>query len=935
MGNFRWLHLSDFHVGKDDYGQIKLFQYILKHIQDCQEKDIIPDAIFITGDVADKGKKEQYDLFMNEFILPLKNIYEKVPKIYIVPGNHDVDREQCKLAAASLYDVLNGKQINFFDISAAGLSARNEIRNRFLCFQNSFTEELCFPVNGIFEEKGYFKDIQIKEDKTIGIIGLNTSWLSCSKDDKEKMTPGKYMLEEALAEIADSDYKLVLGHHPLSWFQPEQRQQIHTLLARHKAIYLHGHMHKNSGEYACALNTAFLTLQGGAAFQAREDEIYYNALQWGELDFEDRTIRIIPKKWGAFNQEFMPDFSDRLPETFREEGKDSYLFPMAVSVIGHIDKNSLEVPKKAPAGWHLMDEAFVKDRTEPAEESILKYFDGKEPSYNDIFSDFIPKRTVVSKIKNEFMKCNADGEIKCMMITGAGGEGKTTVLLQTARILVEEGWRALVLRQPGKDTQLYEKQILNMTKEGTWVICVDNCFTVAEKLFEMMKLLSHRGQKNVHFLLCSRDIDWNDSAAHRLPWREFANYSICRLRGIDKEDAEKIIAAWTKLGEKGLGKLKDLSAAEAQEKLLLSSQNEEQTGETGEGALLGALLSARYGDELQNHVRNMLLRLQMIPVKNETLLDAFAYIVAMHSERFSFLSKTVMAQIYNFELKHVKKYILGPLGDEAASAVSGDIIYTRHILIAKAARKIMDEEFHIDFDEIFIELVSAAVEAAQKGNYIEGLEKWRFISDNFLNKNNSLAIRIDKKILDIERYSPYIVVHLSSLYRTMEQPEMAMKLFREVSYAVDHRPFFCEWALVEANMDNKAASICLSALALSDQVAKKPIDVKNACMNLYSIGRTFMGMYFMFKNTDYLYAADAAAAIGKKINQEDGDIKNLKNSTQKELEKEKIPKKRASYKQDLQKGISLAAKDREIEFAEWIPHIEGLEYKRLFALAGI
>ena len=24
MGNFRWLHLSDFHIGKDNYGQIKL-----------------------------------------------------------------------------------------------------------------------------------------------------------------------------------------------------------------------------------------------------------------------------------------------------------------------------------------------------------------------------------------------------------------------------------------------------------------------------------------------------------------------------------------------------------------------------------------------------------------------------------------------------------------------------------------------------------------------------------------------------------------------------------------------------------------------------------------------------------------------------------------------------------------------------------------------
>jgi len=35
----RWLHLSDFHVGMDDYGQRKLFREICDHIKGKAEKD--------------------------------------------------------------------------------------------------------------------------------------------------------------------------------------------------------------------------------------------------------------------------------------------------------------------------------------------------------------------------------------------------------------------------------------------------------------------------------------------------------------------------------------------------------------------------------------------------------------------------------------------------------------------------------------------------------------------------------------------------------------------------------------------------------------------------------------------------------------------------------------------------------------------------------
>ena len=935
MGNLRWLHLSDFHTGKDNYGQIKLFKSIHAHMKEQKEKGFVPDMIFITGDIANKGSEKEYATFTNEFLLPVIDVYDNFPKIYIIPGNHDVDREKCGVAAISLYDVIQ-KRPDFFDADEVGLNKRREIFERFSAFRHGISmDDLCFPIEGFFDVPACIHDIVEKEGKKIGIAGIHTAWLSNSDKDKEQLTPGKWILKEALQKLEGCDYKIILGHHPLDWLQGEQRDQISVLFAKHKAIYLHGHMHKNSGGYTAAAGSGFLSIQCGAAFQAREDEEYYNSLYWGELDFHEHAVRIMPRRWSARDDGFVLDASGRLPENFRAEGTDTWVFPcvgFSAGKGGGKKEKGEEV--KAPAGWHLIDEKFIRNRKEPDKEDILKYFDGKEPSYNDIFSSYIPLRGIVPVLQKEFLSCNENNQTKCILLSAAGGEGKTTILLQTIRELCKEnGWQALVLRRPEKDTPLHEEQLLNFTREGNWIIAVDDCFPVAQKLFELLKKLKKRKYQHIHFLICARDTDWINSDADKQQWRSVSNFSRPRLKGIDEKDAGKFIDAWRVLGDQGLGRLKGLSAEEAKKRLVQSSRNEE-INEPDEGALLGAMLATRYGDELHDHVREMLRRLGEIPLYQETLLDAFAYIVAMHSEKLYFLSKPDMAQLYHCKETDIKKSILGPLGDEAASTVSGDMIYTRHLSIARSARKILDEEFHYDFDEIFIQMTQAAIEAHQRGEYVERLRSWRYISEYFVKKNNTLAVKIDRKVLEIDPYDEYIIVHLSKLYRTVKQPEQAVQLFRNVHYVVESRPFFCEWALIEANLENRATSICLSAIALSDNIERKAIDIRNAHINLYSIALTFLELYHMYRNETYFWAMASALCLDDRIGGQQAKKRHPVMSEEEAFRVEAFKKEGKSLESCLKKGILTAESVREIDFWEGVPKIESLEYKRLFALGG-
>lgn len=935
MSVLRWLHLSDFHTGKDSYGQRKLFKSIHVHMKEQKEKGVLPDLIFITGDIANQGKQEEYMEFSDEFLLPLVDIYDSPPKIYIVPGNHDVSREKCSLAASSLYSAAKNDS-PFFDTDEKGLALRQEIFDRFSGFRNGPSADgICVSAEGIFEKKAFFCDIlRIGTIKT-GIVGIHTAWLSNSDNDKEQLACGKWIMQEALEALECCDYKIILGHHPLDWLQEDERRQISTLFAKHRAIYLHGHLHKNSGGYSASAASGFLSLQCGAAFQARENEIYYNSLYWGELDASEDKIRIMPRRWSAKDDAFVLDASGNLPEAFRPDGSDTWVFPCSFSPAAPASKKKAkkdEVPQP-PAGWDLIDEAFLRNRKEPEKKDILKFFDGREPSYNDIFSSHIPLRKIVFDLQEEFIKCNANDLTKCILLSAAGGEGKTTILLQTVRELcMDNGWRALILRQPDKDTLLHDEQLLTYTKEGNWIIGVDNCFPVAQKLFGLMKKLKNRKKSHVHFLLCTRDTDWINSAADKLPWHNMASFGRPRLKGISEEDAGRFVRAWEKFGDDGLGKLRGLNEAEARKRLLLSSQNEESSAPK-EGALLGAMLATRYGDDLHNHVREMLRRLEEMPLRNRTLLDAFSYIVAMHSEKLFFLSKTVMSQLYGCNEKDIKKLILGPLGDEAASAVSGDMIYTRHASIATSARKILDEEFRYDFDELFIELVQAAIEAYQKGKFVERLSSWEFLSDHFKRSNNTLAVRIDRKVLELEPCDTHIIVHLSKLYRNINQPELAVNLFRNIRYPIDNRPFFCEWALVEANVGNKAASICLSAIAMSDDVERKLIDLKNAHINLYSIALTFLELHRLYGNEIYFSAMASAQYLDTKIALQDAKRKLLDMSAQERSMLNDCLKKKLNWEYCLKKGVLTAFKDREIDFWDGFPDVETLKFNNLFSLA--
>ncbi|MDD2856511.1 MAG: metallophosphoesterase [Desulfuromonadaceae bacterium] len=936
----RWLHLSDFHTGKDQYGQIQLFDSIIEHIENKIRTGQKPDIVFITGDVADKGKTEQYELFSNNFILPLIDIIGDTTKILMVPGNHDVNREEAR--ATKRYGVLS-EIPEFLDPTKQGLHERQVLFPRFNAYvQAEMHDWVTSGRDWLFSEEGFYTHILEIDKQQIGILGINTAWLSEGDNDKHKLTPGKVAIEAGLKKLKGCEYKFILGHHPLDWYD-EDATSIRALLGKEGVIYIHGHLHRNSGYQEFGAGRKFLSLQSGATFQARESELWVNRLLWSELDLNLGVVKLHPLQWSKANQEWALD-GIAYPEEYRTPGTDYWVLPL--KEVSHRAKKSIKEivgsESLLPQGWELIDKAFLNEKRRVLDDdAILSFFDGRVPSWREALSPQIPHRTIVGEIISELDIARKNGELRVSVILGAGGEGKSTVFMQTIVELASAnaGWNILWIANPARDILWPSRFLDTLPKDkGTWLIVSDDADLIAKYVFESAKSFNRSDRKDIQFLLCTRDSDWYHSEANDWPWKDFVSYEEKRLRGLTNEDAKLIVEAWSRFGNKGLGSLVGLSLNEAVSSLFIASKSEEERDQN-EGAFLGAMLRVRMGDALKSHVKSLLVRLDERKINNHSLLDAFAYIAAMHSEQLSILTKEILAETLSCKLSDVKKKITGPLGDEAAASTGGDRIFTRHRAIAEAAVDILSESFHVDFDEIFLELAESAYRIHHKGLFLPYFVKWKFLSEHFVaNGNVSLAIRIDQALLKIDPSDIRLIVHLSRLLREADQPDLSLNVFRGLDHGVigPVRGFTYEWGVAESVNNNYALGVWLFGIALSDQIEMKPIENRTATMCLSGIAMNSYRLFESYNDRIFIETCRAAVQIGlafPKLNDTDKRLFGSYDRKSRAVGIKDVELKIAFDR--MNKGIIAACGQKEAELPQWVTPATELTFKRISKLVGI
>lgn len=532
------------------------------------------------------------------------------------------------------------------------------------------------------------------------------------------------------------------------------------------------------------------------------------------------------------------------------------------------------------AGWTLVDEAFLGSLPELTPADAVRYFDGAVPTWRHALSDAIPRRAHVKKLVTDIENAaEAGGDAWLHLILAASGEGKSTLLLQTAvDISHREGWR--VLARPAPGLPLNKDEVIGLDDRVRWLIVSDDAEELVDNLEACARAL-HQGKRNVHFLMAARDTDWRWKG-QKVRWEYWLQHKRPEpLRGITHEDATALVAAWEHVGDEALGALAEVKPEErvsAFERAVRASLEEEQ-----QGALLGGLLEARYGrDALRAHVRSLLERLQEVSIQGskKTLYDALVYIAACHCGRGPGLSLPVLADLLGVDREWVGTEVIRPLGEEAAAVGGAATARTRHPRIAEAVIQEADDTLETDVAEVWAAIVHQTIKTSHETgggverssfNYIAHAGPHLANDLTMLPPERRRAIALAAAHAGVEARPERLdaLVDIARTHRALQQPAAGGAFLRARRYSIDGkvdydeviRGYWYEWGTCEGHADNPAAAGWLQGLALSDQLNPAPISDADVKLSSAGLGVAF-GKLASKGNEVFVRALRATAVVG-------------------------------------------------------------------------
>ncbi len=304
MTRISWLHLSDMHISAaSSFDQNIVHDAFIDDLErQLEKRDIQLQFVFFTGDVASSASLEDYQLAEVFFQKLCDRIKFDKRYLFIVPGNHDVNRYKVsKLLDDNRRDFCTREQIK-------EIVDNTPIFNIYLSrFDNysRFISRLYGTEYHMDSTNYYFSEKRQIGGRKYGVIGLNSAWSSYGgRHDCNNIYFSDKQLSDAIEKVKDCSIKIVLLHHPLSWIYEEDRVDIESLLYRHCDIILHGHLHRPDFQVINSLRGQQIIIPAGAIYTGRRVSNSYNITS---LDSVAGKFSIIPRRYYEGPRKFLND----------------------------------------------------------------------------------------------------------------------------------------------------------------------------------------------------------------------------------------------------------------------------------------------------------------------------------------------------------------------------------------------------------------------------------------------------------------------------------------------------------------------------------------------------------------------------------------------------------------------------------------------------
>jgi predicted MPP superfamily phosphohydrolase len=344
----RWIHISDIHMGHGGVPGRWDQELVLSHLRRDVERQLKAqpdppvDLVFVTGDIANTGGSVRADEYekADEWIASVAAAAGVARRqVFVVPGNHDVDR------GADTRDKATGDLVTALRAGtpaldvALGEPAQRALlekrMERYLAFARAFAQ----PSDG--DALAWSHRFIAKSGLPVRLVGLNTSLLAADDTDQGKLRLGLGQLTEALRGVSDEELVLALGHHPSTGGWLADQAKLEGYLKGNVHALLTGHVHLSDAEQTrSGAGTTFLRVVAGSAHgDALPPGVpaghgyNFGAVVRGASG--GASVRIWPRRWVEKDGEFRID-QDSTPEgaAFSEHPLPSRLeLPAAVALV--------------------------------------------------------------------------------------------------------------------------------------------------------------------------------------------------------------------------------------------------------------------------------------------------------------------------------------------------------------------------------------------------------------------------------------------------------------------------------------------------------------------------------------------------------------------------------------------------------------------------
>lgn len=284
----KWLHISDLHFKSGEpYDRNVVLNALVNSLDGLVARVGQPDLLFVTGDLAHSGRHDEYEEVTSFFDRITNKLKISREHVFVVPGNHDVNRE----GGVGLARQLSGEEADRYFGSSSPLPHISGRQSEFVAWYDSyFSGVRSFPQNNTVDS---LKRITLAH-QVIDVLQVNTAIFCIDDEDEHKLRVGRRSLDGIAQklEASNADLKVVLMHHPFEWLANDEAQQVRNSLRSAADIILSGHLHTIESEAVSGTFGQTVHLAAGACYQTRR---WPNTATFGE--FAGASVRVTPIRY--------------------------------------------------------------------------------------------------------------------------------------------------------------------------------------------------------------------------------------------------------------------------------------------------------------------------------------------------------------------------------------------------------------------------------------------------------------------------------------------------------------------------------------------------------------------------------------------------------------------------------------------------------------